>query len=230
MINDRYILTAAHCVKTLKPNMFEVVVGDVDWTTRKETFEIRRSVSKIHIHPRFGEKATFDHDYAILKLQIPIDFHRSSFIRPVCLPLLNKNDDLQGKTGTVSGWGVVDPKVPTNQANILQKADVKIVSNRECRNTYPVKSVTESMFCARANGSDSCYGDSGGPLTVFQNGNHILEGVISWGKNCAKPQWPGVYSRVGHVLKWIRATTVDSTSCWKKKLTCIFPSTIISQM
>ena len=56
LINDRYVLTAAHCVKTLKPHMLDVVLGDIDWTTRKETFEIRRSVSEIHIHPRFGEQ------------------------------------------------------------------------------------------------------------------------------------------------------------------------------
>ena len=79
------------------------------------------------------------------------------------------------------------------------------------------------MFCAQTNGTDSCYGDSGGPLTVFQNGIHILEGVISWGKNCAKPQWPGVYSRVGHVLKWIRDTTVDSNSCWQKTIDSFLP-------
>ena len=198
--------------------MLDVVLGDIDWTTRKETFEIRRSVSEIHIHPRFGEKATFDHDYAILKLHNPIEFHSSSFVRPVCLPFFNQNDELEGNTGTVSGWGVVDPKFPSNQASVLQKVDVTIVRNEECRSSYPVKSVTKSMFCARANGTDSCYGDSGGPLTVFQNGAHVLEGVISWGKNCAKPQWPGVYSRVGHVLKWIRDTTADATSCWRKTI------------
>ena len=87
--------------------------------------------------------------------------------------------------------------------------------NSKCKNSYPVSSVTQSMFCALANDTDSCYGDSGGPFTVNHDGTHVLEGIISWGKNCAKPQWPGVYSRVGHVLKWIRDHTTDSESCWK---------------
>ena len=203
--------------------MLEVILGDLDWTTRKETFEMRRLVTDIHIHPSFGKRATFDHDYALLKLDSPIEFHLNSFVRPVCLPFYDKKDDLEGKIGTVSGWGVVDPQVPNKQANSLQKVDVKIIESKECRNSYPVTSVTQSMFCARANGTDSCYGDSGGPLTVFQNGIHILEGIISWGKNCAKPQWPGVYSRVGHVLKWIRDTTFDSNSCWQKTIDSFLP-------
>ena len=218
LINDRYILTAAHCVKALKPHMFEVILGDIDWTTRKETHELRRFVTEIHVHPKFGQSATFDHDYAILKLHTAIEFHLHDNIRPVCLPFYDQIADLEGKTGTVSGWGVVDPKVPTIQANILQKVDVKIIGDSACRNSYPASSVTQSMFCARANSTDSCYGDSGGPFTIYQNGVHVLEGVISWGKNCAKLQWPGVYSRVGHVLRWIRDTTVDSSSCWQNTI------------
>ena len=218
LINDRYVLTAAHCVKTLKPYMIDIILGDLDWTTRKESLELRRHVSNIHIHPEFGQRATFDHDFALLKLHSPIEFHLNDFIRPVCLPFFDHNDALEGQIGTVSGWGVVDPKNPTQQANVLQKVNVKIISNNECISSYPASSVTKSMFCARANDTDSCYGDSGGPFTVRRAGTHVLEGVISWGKNCAKQQWPGVYSRVSEVLRWIRDHTLDSHSCWQDSI------------
>ena len=210
-----YVLTAAHCVNTLKPNMLDVILGDIDWTTRKESLELRKHVTEIQLHPEFGQRATFDHDFALLKLQSSVEFHLYHFIRPVCLPFYDQIDALEGEIGTIGGWGVVDPKVPTQQANVLQKVNVKIIANSYCRSSYPVSSVTKSMFCARANGTDACYGDSGGPFTVNRGGTHVLEGVISWGKNCAKQQWPGVYSRVGHVLRWIRDHTRDSHSCWQ---------------
>ena len=59
------------------------------------------------------------------------------------------------------------------------------------------------MFCASADSADACYGDSGGPFTVHQGNVSVLEGVISWGKSCAKTKWPGVYARVRYVLDWI---------------------------
>jgi secreted trypsin-like serine protease len=61
--------------------------------------------------------------------------------------------------------------------------------------------------------ADACFGDSGGPFTIRQQGRDVLEGVISWGRSCGKPQWPGVYAKVGRVLPWILENTQDSTFC-----------------
>ena len=55
--------------------MIDVILGDLDWTTKKESLELRRHVSNIHIHPEFGRTATFDHDFALLKLHSPVEFH-----------------------------------------------------------------------------------------------------------------------------------------------------------
>ena len=43
-----------------------------------------------------------------------------------------------------------------------------------------------------------------GPLTYEDAGKTYLIGVVSWGKGCADPKYPGVYARVTKVLDWIQ--------------------------
>lgn len=66
------------------------------------------------------------------------------------------------------------------------------------------------MICAgfEEGGKDSCYGDSGGPLLVENDGNPRLVGLVLFGGYyCADPQYPGVYGRVSSVRDWIQTVT-----------------------
>ena len=106
-------------------------------------------------------------------------------------------------TALVTGWGKLNYSGP--QPDILKEVNVTTISNQECRANYSHNRITDDMICATAVGRDSCQGDSGGPLAVLgQDGQYSQIGVVSWGKECAKPGYPGVYARVSSLLPWVK--------------------------
>lgn len=53
----------------------------------------------------------------------------------------------------------------------------------------------------------ACQGDSGGPLATVDSVTKkpFLVGIVSWGKGCAVPKYPGVYARVSAAREWIKS-------------------------
>lgn len=112
--------------------------------------------------------------------------------------------EVEEPTAYISGWGTLTEG--GNSAEILQKAKVPFAPRQECARVYRSSSpITEYKLCAGYSGGgvDSCQGDSGGPLTCPKFGYFLLQGVVSYGKGCARSGIYGVYSRVCSVIPWI---------------------------
>ena len=122
-------------------------------------------------------------------------------MQPICLP--EPDQEYEAMSAVVTGWGRLTSSGPL--ADVLQEVNVTTISNQECRANYSHNRITDDMICATAVGRDSCQGDSGGPLAVLgQAGEYSQVGIVSWGKECARPGYPGVYTRLSSLLGWIQ--------------------------
>ncbi|XP_045767215.1 trypsin-1-like [Maniola jurtina] len=211
VIADRYVLTAAHCVKGFMWFMIKVTFGEhnrCNATVRPET----RFVIRVIAHN--FTLTNFDNDIALLRLNERVPM--SAAIKPICLPKNNQNLYV-GSKAVASGWGTLTEEGKVSCT--LQEVEVPVLSNQECRNTkYTATMITDNMLCAgypKSGQKDSCQGDSGGPLITERkyDKRYELIGVVSWGNGCARVGYPGVYTRVSNYLDWIRENTRDACYC-----------------
>ncbi|KAH8354544.1 hypothetical protein KR084_000909, partial [Drosophila pseudotakahashii] len=223
LINNRYVLTAAHCVSAIPSDwqLTGVRLGEWDASTNPDCTTGKngqRDCNEPYVdcpvveripHPQYpGNSRDQLNDIALLRLRDEVQYN--DFISPVCLPTLvsQRNDIFLGRKVVVAGWG----RTETNfTSNIKLKAELDPVSTEICNQRYASqrRTITTNQMCAGGEeGVDSCRGDSGGPLMLedYSNGyaNYYIAGVVSYGPTpCGLKGWPGVYTRVAAYLDWI---------------------------
>ncbi|KAL5285029.1 TMPRSS6.2 family protein [Megaselia abdita] len=210
LIHEQYVLTAAHCIHGMRWQNIHVRMNQYDRNSQGGA--ITKSLLSANVHSGYNTN-TLENDIAVLKLSEPVKINGD--IRPACLPP-SETFNVDYKTATVAGWGLTQEQGSTS--NILREVDVPVITNAQCRQTKYKTMIKESMLCAgnvQTGGKDACQGDSGGPLIVNDNGYYKLTGVVSFGYGCAKPDAPGVYTRVSKYLKWIYQQTSDGCYCQK---------------
>ena len=122
------------------------------------------------------------------------------------------NSDLYGKL-IVAGWGKTENGYSEAKWNDdLSKLDHTYVSNENCTKEWRSKvrrtlTVPTSQICATGKQlkSDSCKGDSGGPLMAMNkiSGQMEVIGIISLGVRICNSKKPTIRTRVGTYLDWI---------------------------
>ncbi|XP_030375601.1 trypsin-1 [Scaptodrosophila lebanonensis] len=212
LINDLYVLTAAHCVKGVPVELIEVRLLEHS-RSQKDAFVVRRFASHVKTH-EFYSPVSFDNDIALIRLDRPVPVDGT--LRPICMPVPGYS--FEGELGIVTGWGV--QAEGGLASDTLREVSVVIITQAECRNSsYSESEITDNMICAgdlAEGGKDACTGDSGSPLHVpFEEepGQYQLAGIVSWGDGCARPNTPGVYTRVNRYLRWIGANIHGACLC-----------------
>ncbi|XP_037090168.1 trypsin-1-like [Pollicipes pollicipes] len=210
IINERFVLTAAHCLMSRYPITLSVLVNKQ--LRKKDANQIKFSIKRIIRHPDFSRK-TLNADLALLELKESLrELILARTVWPICLPTApcgggsNSDACFLGRKVILAGWGSLKRGGPKPVE--LQYTSVNILPNGPCAESYIREDirVNDNMICAglEAGGRDTCQGDSGGPMMLERSdGAFTLAGVVSFGLFCASPDFPGVYVRVTEFIDWI---------------------------
>lgn len=206
IVGERWVVTAAHCLFSRLP-VIRAGVSDKTNGLGQDIHAVRQIP-----HPDY-DPATDDSDIALLELREPLDFRASGVaaIEPVADDPTGDQLTAPGTPATITGWGAVAEG--GEDSAVLQEATVPIVSDADAHAAFSPYDIpfTDNMLAAgnlAEGGVDACQGDSGGPLIVPSadgSGAARLAGVTSWGVGCARPEFPGVYTRVSRFSDWIEA-------------------------
>merc|ERR1719187_510053 len=202
---SEWVITAAHCCIIYQERTLVVKAGDYHRTDNTDEFEQEVDVEYVIMH-EYYEHHSVTNDICLVRLAAPLQLN--DHVGPARLPSYMQEEE-EGATCTVAGWGYLTMGGGA-LADVLQKVEVPVVGDQRCLDDYDLGDMTpeESMICAgwKEGGRDSCQGDSGGPL-MCSDGE--LTGIVSWGKGCALPDYPGVYTQVSYFTEWIAENARD---------------------
>jgi len=227
LVENRYILTAGHCVRYCEPSTlpnctrrvpfaqltFKVTIGEYDFQDKSKTGEVQRfHATEVFLHPdytnvyRLRDSGFLEseprNDVAVLKLDRQVK--SSPVTGSICLP----SHDLwlgAGTLATVVGWGRMGVHEGAPHSSVLQAVTVPVLTREECLEEPGASPPSSDQLCAGLSHAreTSCPGDSGGGLMVRdESGIWTLIGIVSTGPaECGLT--PVIYHDVRSSLDWI---------------------------
>jgi secreted trypsin-like serine protease len=204
LIAPDVVLTAGHCVE-IEPKL--VITNTVDYAT---TAGDRVPVKWARAYPDWEHR----YDVAVLVL----DHVAKPKPRPIATACLANAYLGARRQVEVVGFGLTSPSA-TDDNTTLRRAELPVLDPQCGLDPSCERSVIPNgEFTAGGRGSDSCFGDSGGPAMLATRHGPALVGVVSRG--LALPGAPcgngGVYVRADKVVSWVQSVTgrrLDRAAC-----------------
>jgi len=217
LVSDRHILTAAHCFmqrgQLLDPKGTQVVFAQ-DYLPSIDKEEFFAGIDKICISDIYTSD-NFRFDWALLFLETAMTF--DDYVQPACLPRPDQKVTTYGPNSVcfVVGAGAIGFKREGRKIKPIGTEFVRKMraENIACTGRETGRISLDRVCYAGVNnsGSDSCGGDSGGPvLCLDEKQRWTLMGMVSYGPTYCDDPTKSVYGRVRNFLhKILEVCKVD---------------------
>lgn len=212
-IRPGWVLTAGHCVTVTgqdgKQRTFNESEMQSIWIRDGISFTPttnRYTVKSIHRHENYGVPFPNSNDIALIELNQTIK--NPDVIKTISLNTdtrleQEKKTNGEYQNGVILGFGLI---ADNQQANSLFQGVLPLLSNLRVKKWNPNSDIinTEIASGYPLGGVDTCSGDSGGPILVWDNANWVQVGITSRGEGCALPHKPGISTRLSAYIGWIK--------------------------
>jgi trypsin len=229
LIAPDWVLTAGHCGSATGSATMGLVPTPVAWPA--SAYQV--VLGTVHADGSGGEthgvsQVLVDSDYIVtngtgndvtlMKLDTPTK------IAPMPIAAVGERSIWRpGALTTIAGFGTTSENASDPPAT-MQYAQVPITTDDYCAQAYPsgLSEVgddgsfdAKTMVCAGypQGGTDTCEGDSGGPLlAALPHGGYHLAAATSFGAGCAEAGKPGVYARLaeGPIRTWLHGLVPEA--------------------
>jgi len=197
LISPTHVLTAGHCCYRKSASSVTV---QYNVHNRCQGSSQQVGAKKVDLHGQYNDR-TLENDICLVHLKREAVVSRTAVLPETPVKPVSMSDGSTERL-TVVGWGTTS--YMGSAACVGQKVTIPTINCLDPDMLYKGSSSQSilagpSNFCAYTPNKDACQGDSGGPFLLGDE----LKGLVSWGIECAKARYPGVYTDVFYFRDWI---------------------------
>uniref|UniRef100_A0AC35GMZ7 Peptidase S1 domain-containing protein n=1 Tax=Panagrolaimus sp. PS1159 TaxID=55785 RepID=A0AC35GMZ7_9BILA len=210
IINDKWILTAAHCIDKKSSNA-SIRYGSVNITAGEVT-----SSNCIFVHPGYSKDNTVD-DIALIKLHEPLKFFEK--VQPICL-----DHNVEPHTNEIlaqAGFGNIFKQYGPDGAEFILPKILQDGPTAYKGNSTSVYPICDVKYCVGGINHAALSGDSGGPLMAIRENRWIQIGIASeviyrsvgYNGESISMQATNTFTIIANYCDWIKQTTNSEINC-----------------